>query len=93
MKVEDVFETISNLNCATRGGERVPLLSALGRVLASDVIARKDLPAYDNSALDGYAFAYADREKPLVIKGEIFAGDKASYNIVSGECYCYESRG
>src|SRR5512138_910758 len=38
------------------GRERVPLLHALGRVLAADEISPIDVPAHDNSAMDGYAF-------------------------------------
>jgi molybdopterin biosynthesis enzyme len=30
---------------------------ALGRMLAADVISPIDVPAHDNSAMDGYAFA------------------------------------
>jgi molybdopterin molybdotransferase len=38
----------------------VPLAVAEGRVLAADVIATCPLPAFDNSAVDGYAVASAD---------------------------------
>ncbi len=37
------------------GAELVPLLDAVGRVLAEDVAAPRELPAWDNSAMDGYA--------------------------------------
>jgi molybdopterin molybdotransferase len=37
--------------------ERVGLYDALGRVLAHDVVSPIDVPAFDNSAMDGYAFA------------------------------------
>lgn len=40
--------------------ERLPLTEALGRVLAADVISPIDVPAHDNSAMDGYAFRGAD---------------------------------
>ncbi len=40
--------------------ERVPLLSALGRVLAEDVISDIDVAPFDNSAMDGYALRHAD---------------------------------
>ena len=40
--------------------ERVPLLDALGRVLATPVGAPLTLPAWDNSAMDGYAVRAAD---------------------------------
>jgi molybdopterin molybdotransferase len=39
---------------------RVPLADAAGRVLAEDVRASRPLPAFDNSAMDGYAVLAAD---------------------------------
>jgi len=42
------------------GEERVPLLSGLGRFLSRDLVARTDLPGFDNSAMDGYAVRAAD---------------------------------
>ena len=61
---------LDNVHCL--GVERVPLLEALGRVLAADAKARHDNPPHDNSAMDGYALRYADirdaaREKPAVL--------------------------
>lgn len=40
--------------------ETVPLLVAHHKVLVRSVKSGIDLPAYTNSAMDGYAFAYAD---------------------------------
>jgi molybdopterin molybdotransferase len=42
------------------GTERVPLASALGRVLAEPVVAAHDVPPFANSAMDGYAIRAAD---------------------------------
>ena len=36
--------------------EHVPLHDALDRVLAADIVSPSDVPAHDNSAMDGYAF-------------------------------------
>ena len=36
--------------------EKVSIRSALGRVLATDIISPINVPAHDNSAMDGYAF-------------------------------------
>jgi len=44
------------------GTEDVPLADALGRVIAAGVTAPRQVPAADNSAVDGYAFAHADYE-------------------------------
>ena len=42
------------------GTERVHILEALGRVLAEDVRAKRDVPSGDNSAMDGYACRHED---------------------------------
>lgn len=42
------------------GTEEVPLLAAVGRVLAEDVVSPLDLPAHTNSAMDGYAVRAQD---------------------------------
>ncbi|MGH1507800.1 molybdopterin molybdotransferase MoeA [Ralstonia solanacearum] len=42
------------------GVARVPIRSALDRVLAEDVLSSIDVPAHDNSAMDGFAFAGAE---------------------------------
>ncbi len=36
------------------GRERIHILEALGRVLAQDVTATRDVPSADNSAMDGF---------------------------------------
>src|SRR5258705_11701754 len=46
------------------GTLRVPVRSALGRVLAEDVLSPGDVPAHRNSAMDGWAMRAAD------LKGE-----------------------
>lgn len=60
------------------GWERVAVRDALGRVLAQDVFAPCNVPAHDNSAMDGYAVRFADlsasEETALDIVGTAFAG-------------------
>jgi molybdopterin molybdotransferase len=57
--------------------ESVPLIKALGRVLAVDQVASIDVPPLDNSAMDGYAFGYSDvpLDKKLVVSQRIVAGE------------------
>ncbi len=43
-----------------RESDPVPLLETFGRVLASDLPARLDVPPHDNSAMDGFALYLAD---------------------------------
>jgi molybdopterin molybdotransferase len=58
--------------------ETVPLLAAAGRILARDIVATMNLPPHDNSAVDGYAVAYADlmpdRDTVMPITGKAAAG-------------------
>ena len=60
------------------GWERVPVRAALGRVLAQDLIAPCNVPAHDNSAMDGFAVRAADldasAETALKVVGTAFAG-------------------
>jgi molybdopterin molybdotransferase len=54
----------------------IPLQQAVGRVLAADVFAQTDIPAFDQSAMDGYALSFAGFQlhKALTIHGEVPAG-------------------
>jgi molybdopterin molybdotransferase len=42
------------------GRERVPLKQARGRILAAPLVAARDVPPHDNSAVDGYAVYFDD---------------------------------
>ncbi|QWV99479.1 molybdopterin molybdotransferase MoeA [Geomonas nitrogeniifigens] len=53
---------------APAGVERVLLLDAAGRVLAEDYVAPKDMPRWDNSAMDGFAVRSADCAPGTVLK-------------------------
>ena len=74
---------------AVEGWERLAIRSALDRVLAEDVIAPYDVPAHDNSAMDGYAVRFADLapsgETILDVVGTAFAGRSFSGQISSGQ--------
>ena len=56
--------------------ERLPLKQCLGRILANDILSPINVPATDNSAMDGYAFRFSDWESinPLNISGTSSAG-------------------
>ncbi|HUA32123.1 MAG TPA: gephyrin-like molybdotransferase Glp [Candidatus Binataceae bacterium] len=47
-------------NTSRLGVERVPILQALGRVLGEEIRSPRDIPGFDNSAMDGYAVRSAD---------------------------------
>jgi molybdopterin molybdotransferase len=52
----------------------LPLIDALGAVLAEDVVSAVDVPGEDNSAMDGYALRVADAGRPLPVSQRIAAG-------------------
>lgn len=59
--------------------------SAGRRVLAEEVIARLDVPPFDNSAMDGYALHHADAGKRLPIAQRIAAGSQTQ-PLAPGTC-------
>src|SRR5258708_22767709 len=72
--------------------ERVPLHDALDRVLAADVVSPVNVPAHDNSAMDGYAFdgaSLATAGTPTIdlhVAGKALAGHPFERAIAAGEC-------
>ena len=69
--------------------EMVPLERALGRVLAQDIHANRDLPPCDVSAMDGYAVRSADVVQgaaTLDVVDELRAGDRPQHAIAPGQC-------
>ena len=71
--------------------ERVPLRDAHRRILAENIHAPIDLPAFDNSSVDGYAVRAADVAAAtpstpvrLRIVGRVAAGDTFGGELVSG---------
>lgn len=65
--------------------EEVPLDCLLGRVLATDVPARADLPAADSSVMDGWAVRAADLPGSVRVVGESRAGVPFSGRMGPGE--------
>src|SRR5579862_1631194 len=63
--------------------------SALGRVLATDIIADRNYPPFDRSIRDGFALRSADAAEPgarLRVIGESRAGFAFSGTVNAGEC-------
>jgi molybdopterin molybdotransferase len=69
--------------------ERVPIRSALDRVLAADVVSPLHVPGHDNSAMDGWALRFADlgadADTTLRRVGESFAGKPHAGRVGAGE--------
>ncbi|MDH5753942.1 MAG: molybdopterin molybdotransferase MoeA [Candidatus Bathyarchaeota archaeon] len=70
----------------------IPVHQALNRVLAEDIIADKDLPGFDRSAMDGYAVRAEDtfeasqfKPKLLQITEEDEVGGKQAKQVWTGD--------
>jgi molybdopterin molybdotransferase len=73
--------------------ETIPLAEAFGRIAVRNVHAAIDLPAFDNSAMDGFAVRAADTANAgavaparLRLTGRAAAGEVFSGELGSGEC-------
>jgi len=75
-------------NCQHFGTEQVTLYQALGRFSAEDITAPFDMPAFAQSAMDGYAIRHEDVAKniPLYNEGEIKAGDTLLSEVDPEHC-------
>jgi molybdopterin molybdotransferase len=71
---------------AVLGAETVPVLDAVGRVLAVDVVAPWDMPRWDNSAMDGYAVRAAEAAAGarLALVGYLPAGVEPTGAVAPG---------
>lgn len=83
--IDDTFKILLSQNLSLNS-EILPLLSALNRILAQDIYAKRNLPPFDNSAMDGYAFNLSDAGKCVEIVDTIFAGDNKAVEIKAGQC-------
>ena len=66
--------------------ETLPIRQCLGRALAESIISPCNVPAHDNSAMDGIAFHFEDTALPLKLIGTAFAGRPFAQKISAGEC-------
>ncbi|MSO64826.1 MAG: molybdopterin molybdenumtransferase MoeA [Alphaproteobacteria bacterium] len=67
--------------------EAVPLRAASRRILATDVVADRSVPSFDNAAVDGYAFRHADLDpaRPFTIVGRAAAGHPSESIVGPGD--------
>ncbi|WP_418320545.1 gephyrin-like molybdotransferase Glp [Piscinibacter sakaiensis] len=89
LPVAQAKEFIDRLTPRVEAVESLAIRSALGRVLARDIVSAIDVPAHDNSAMDGFALAAADlrdgADTALPVVGTAFAGEAFAGNVGRGE--------
>lgn len=89
MRHDDAVALILERMSPVADVETVPLSQAHGRVLAERYAAPRDVPAFDNAAVDGYAFAgkslKADAETSFKVVVRIAAGQVPERALKKGE--------
>ncbi|MCW8945495.1 MAG: molybdopterin molybdenumtransferase MoeA, partial [Sedimenticola sp.] len=86
----DALKKIASEVKPITGIEAAPLRSALGRLLAQSIQSPINVPAYRNSAMDGYAVfgkdIPTDGSAALKVVGTAFAGKPYTGPLNRGEC-------
>ncbi len=90
LPVAQAQEFIARLVPRVTAVEMLPLRSALGRVLARDLVSTSNVPAHDNSAMDGYALRgsdlVVDAPTRLTLAGTGLAGQPFAGSVPLGKC-------
>ncbi|HSW07692.1 gephyrin-like molybdotransferase Glp [Aquabacterium sp.] len=90
LPVAQAQEFIARLVPKVQAVERVAIRSALGRVLARDLISGIDVPSHDNSAMDGFALRGMDLADDgptlLAVAGTGLAGQQFTGPVPPGHC-------
>ena len=90
LPVSQVNQVVRAFVKPVQGFEQVAVRAALGRVLAQDLISPINVPAHDNSAMDGWALRSTDLDKnqPVTLTeiGSALAGREFTGRPGPGEC-------
>jgi molybdopterin molybdotransferase len=90
LPVAQAQEFIARLVPRVLAVEMKPIRDVLGRVLARDIVSAIDVPAHDNSAMDGFALRgselLGDSPTRLRIVGSGLAGQNFAGSVPSGGC-------
>ncbi|OCL82089.1 molybdopterin molybdotransferase MoeA [Arcobacter porcinus] len=82
---EESLKIINNIKISN-STEKLFLTNALGRILAQDIIADHNSPAFPTSGMDGYAIKFEDIEKELIITDKNPAGFVVEKSVEEGTC-------
>ncbi|NCB56329.1 MAG: molybdopterin molybdotransferase [Gammaproteobacteria bacterium] len=88
MSVQDALTTMMAQIVPVEESMTVPLATAQGNILAENVLSPLNMPPFDNSAMDGYAFRFADWQdgKVMPVAGTVLAGQPFTGDIPAGAC-------
>jgi molybdopterin molybdotransferase len=85
ISVKEAKKIISE-NASSLEPVNLSLQESAGLILAEDVYASMDIPAFPQSSMDGYAFSFEGwkQHKKLKITGEVAAGSNETFTLAPG---------
>ncbi|MFM2050772.1 MAG: hypothetical protein RL682_1263 [Pseudomonadota bacterium] len=90
LRTDAALQFLQGLVAPVMQHQQVELKQALGRILATDVISPINVPAHDNSAMDGFAFDGTQLQTTqalhLTIVGTALAGQAWQGTVEAGQC-------
>ena len=88
LSLSDAIATMLSQTQPVSVSEKADVKAAVGRVLATPVVASLNVPPCNNSAMDGYALKSSDGQagNTLKVVGAVFAGDSQSPAVLAGQC-------
>jgi molybdopterin molybdotransferase len=88
MAVNDALDMLDARLDTVVGHRTLPLDACAGRILAAEIVAPRDVPPHDNSAVDGYAVFFddlaPDGDTRLPVTGRVAAGQTPDAPAQSG---------
>ena len=85
IELEKAFEMVKE-NCFEMQIEDVNVEKITGFVCMEDLFSKIDMPPFDKSAMDGYAFKHSSRHGQYQKTGILQAGSSSSIEVGDGEC-------
>jgi molybdopterin molybdotransferase len=85
ISVDTALEIITNIKTNLKY-EILPIENCLNRISAKEIVANSFLPKFDNSAMDGYAIIFEDKDEELNVIDTIFAGDNNTKLLEKNSC-------
>jgi molybdopterin molybdotransferase len=86
LPIKAALENIASSMTAIKEHETLDILDSVDRVLYCDITSKINVPAHNNSAMDGYALCINDNNLVYEQVGTVHAGDTFEGTLVAGEC-------
>ena len=86
LPIETAIQNILGSITPVKDVETITIMQSVDRVLASDVKSTINVPAHNNSAMDGYALCISDKSLTYTQVGSVFAGQVFEETLTPGQC-------